>query len=128
MNPHQKVRVFYTKRMASILRNLSVGVALFLAWPAFSAEWGVVGAGNATCEHWGRANPTTKEVITSWMEGFATSENLSRAAVGSRELQLEFLTSEYLKVQIEAVCSASQKKNESISGIIIGILSKLPTR
>jgi|SRR3972149_9576047 len=98
-----------------------------LACPAFSAEWGVVGAGNATCEHWGRADAATKNEIISWMQGFATSESLSRAAAGSREFRLELLTNEYLNAQIKSVCSSPQKKHEQMSGIIVGILLKFPT-
>ena len=101
---------------------------MFPAYPAFSAEWGVVGAGNATCEHWGRANSATKNEIVSWMQGFATSENLSRAAAGSREFRLELLTNEYLSTEIKSACSSPQKKSDSMSGIIIGILSKFPAR
>ena len=114
--------------MATVLRIMFTGIALTLTWSAFSAELGIVGAGNATCEHWGRAKPATKEIITSWMQGFATSESLSRAAAGSKEFQLEFLTSEYLEGQIDAVCSSSNKKNESMFGIMISVLAKLPTR
>lgn len=114
--------------MMHILRTLFAIALLLLARLTFSAEWGVVGAGNATCEHWGRANPATREVITSWMQGFASSENLSRAAAGSKEFRLEVLTGEYLNAQISEVCSSSQKRNSTMSGIIIGILAKLPTR
>lgn len=100
---------------------------IFLACPAYSAEWGVVGAGNATCEHWGRANAATKNEIVSWMQGFATSESLSRAVAGSQEFRLELLTREYLNSQINLACSSQQNKNEHMSGILIGLLTKFPT-
>lgn len=114
--------------MTNIFRPLSVVALLFLVQPALSAEWGVVGAGNATCEHWNRANPTTKEIITSWMKGFASSENLSRAAASSKEFGLEFLTSEYLSAQIAEACASPQKRAVSMSGIIVDILARLPIR
>ena len=110
----------------SALKLLVCVILMFFRVPAFSSEWGVIGAGNATCKNWSRSDPELKKEITSWMQGFATSESLSRAAACNREFRLELLTNEYLNNQINTVCSSERGAKTSMSGIIIDVLTKFP--
>ena len=103
--------------------------ALVAATSAFPAnQWGIAGAGNATCEHWAKATPSSKKEILSWMAGFASSESLSHAAAGSKELRLEMLSYQYLEHEIDIACVSPEKKTESMSALLIAILAKFPAR
>lgn len=91
-------------------------------------KWGIVGAGNATCEYWGQTSSAKKVEIISWMKGFATSEGLNRAINETKEFRLEMLTSQYLEHEIQAVCTESGKKEKTMFSVLIEILSKFPVR
>jgi hypothetical protein len=92
-----------------------------------AADWQVVGAGNANCEHWGRGTPELKKEILSWMAGFASAMNLDRAAEGRPEYRLKLLTYDYLRIEIDAACSISKNNGKSMSSILFEILQKFPT-
>lgn len=114
--------------MAKFLR-ITLALAAFVLFAAIAgaAEWGTIGAGNATCEHWNRANANTKIEILSWMAGYASAENLDRASEGRPEFRLELLTYDYLRNEIQATCSNARNKNEGMLGILLKILVNFPT-
>jgi len=85
----------------------------------------VVGAGNATCAHWSAGTPGQQKEILSWMTGFASAVNLNRASENAPEYRLEYLTYDYLRHQIDGACAIADKP-QSMSGILFGVLSKLP--
>lgn len=95
---------------------------------ACSAQANIVGAGNATCEYWDQTNSAGKVEIISWMKGFATSESLNRATNETKEFRLEMLTSQYLEHEIQAACTASEKKGKSMFSVLLEILIKFPVR
>lgn len=96
--------------------------------PAHSGVWTVIGAGNATCSHWNEAGKEQRREILSWMTGFSSAENLSRAAEGRPELRIEYLTYDYLVAEIERVCSVNENAEEHMSGVLFGVLARLPSQ
>jgi len=93
---------------------------------AVASDWQVVGAGNATCEHWNRMSPEGKNEVLSWMAGFSSAMNLSRAAEGRPEYRMKLLTYDYLRIEIGATCSLAKNNSEAMSGILFKILQKFP--
>jgi hypothetical protein len=61
------------------------------------------------------------------MAGFSSAENLNRASEGRPELRLELLTYDYLRYEIDSTCSISKNKDETMSGLLLGILLAFPT-
>lgn len=108
-----------------ISRALFIVLTLVFVVPATTGEWMMVGAGNATCAHWSTGTPGQKIEILSWMAGFASAENLDRTSENAPEYRLEYLTYDYLRHQIDSAC-ATAGKPQSMSGILFGVLQKLP--
>src|SRR4030065_128142 len=105
---------------------LSLLVSLAVGSPAFSSDWQVVGAGNATCEPWNRCTPELKKEILSWMAGFSSAMNLDRAAEGRPEYRMKLLTYDYFRIEIDADCSLPKNNNEAMSSVLFKILQKFP--
>ncbi|WP_157606793.1 hypothetical protein [Sedimenticola selenatireducens] len=100
-------------------------VISFLACFA-SAEWAVIGAGNATCENWVGANQNKKAEILSWMTGFSSAQNLNFVSENQPGYRLELLTYDYLTNTINDTCTKSESSNESMSGILFQVLTDFP--
>ena len=108
--------------------RLMVLATLLIPASTYSEGWGVVGAGNATCTHWSASDSAKRTEILSWMAGFASSENLGRAASGGAEFRMQLLTYEYLSREIESVCSDSKHQNSTISSILFDVLARFPVQ
>ncbi len=106
---------------------LAVVAATILSTPVFSADWVVIGAGNATCAHWKQDDRMQQAEIISWMTGFASSENLTRASKDEPAFRIEFLTSEYLRSEINKACSSGSVDSQSMISIILTVLLNLPS-
>lgn len=104
---------------------IAIIVGVFVVLPA-SADWGVVGAGNATCSHWNPADQHKKKEILSWMAGFSSAVNLDFASTKQPEYKLEYFSYEFLTNKINNICSSPVNSNESMSGILFGILKDFP--
>lgn len=101
------------------------GALLIAALPA-SADWPIVGDGNATCSLWNPADQNKKKEILSWMAGFMSAFNLNLASTKQPELKLEYLTYEFLINKIDNICSNPTNSNKSMSRILYGILADFP--
>jgi len=111
------------------LKTILVGLIL-LAPCSLRAQnqFGVVGAGNATCQYWAQADANQKMEVFSWMKGFASSESLSRAHSNEDELRLEMLSNNYLNYEIETACADPANSSEKMSSILLEILATFPLR
>ena len=117
-----------TRFMVGIFQKLSAYLVLTsYICCANAAEWQVIGAGNAKCEHWMQANTTNKTEVLSWMAGFSSAVNIERASEGRPELRLEFLTYDYLRQEIDSTCLKPNNKDERMYSILFKVLDRLPT-
>uniref|UniRef100_UPI003C7CDADD HdeA/HdeB family chaperone n=1 Tax=Stutzerimonas stutzeri TaxID=316 RepID=UPI003C7CDADD len=91
-------------------------------------QYGMVGAGNATCQYWNQADTYQRNEIISWMKGFASSESVGRAYNNEREFRLEMLTSDYLDYEIKTACSELDSHKKAMSTILFEILERFPLR
>ena len=105
---------------------LAVVAATIFATPVLSADWAVIGAGNATCAQWKQDDRMQQAEIISWMAGFASSENLTRASEGRPEFRIEFLTPDYLRNRISETCSSESSNSQSMISIMFAVLINLP--
>jgi hypothetical protein len=108
---------------------MKVGAAvllLLLINAVEASDWSVVGAGNATCEHWNQNSTGQQSEILSWMDGFATSENLDRAASSKPVFRMDLFNHEYLLREIASVCSSAKNANESMISILLEVLTNFP--
>lgn len=112
--------------MAERFLNTLVIIGLLFTPAVGVAEWVTIGAGNATCEHWNRANANQETEILSWMAGFVSAENLGRASKGQQEFRLELLTYDYLRHQIDDTCSSSMNRNKRMLHILMKTLIEFP--
>ncbi len=87
--------------------------------------WGVVGAGNATCSHWGQMNAVHRQEVLSWMAGFATAMNVESAASGKHEYRLELLTYKYLERSTNQLCARADGGSQSMLSVLLEILQEL---
>lgn len=110
----------------AVLKNICAIIFLSLVAMNVSADWVIVGAGNATCENWNSANKGTKTEILSWMTGFSNAQSLNFASEKQPTYRLKMLTYDYLTNSINSICMKPEKSNESMSGILFGILTDFP--
>ena len=110
----------------NVTKNISAIIILCLVAMNASANWAVIGAGNATCKNWNGANQGTKTEIVSWMAGFTSAQNLNIASENQPEYRLELLTYEYLTNSINSICMKQEKSNESMLGVLFAILKDFP--
>jgi hypothetical protein len=109
-----------------VLKNLCVMILLCLVSTGALAEWGIIGAGNATCKNWNMGNHNVKTEILSWMAGFASAQNLNFASENQPEYRLELLTYEHLTNSINGVCNKPENSQKHMSVILFGVLKDFP--
>ena len=109
-----------------MLKKLSAAIILCFISIGASADWGIIGAGNATCKNWNGANKSTKTEILSWMTGFSSALNLDFASEKQPEYRLQLLTYEYLTNSINSICIISESSQKHMSDILLGILQDFP--
>lgn len=113
---------------AMAIRSAVAFLALSFSAAAYPGDWVVVGAGNATCTHWNAGRKEQQTEVLSWMAGFSSAVNLDRASEGKPEYRLEYLTYDYLRAEVNAVCSDTKNKGQSMSSILFTVLQKLPVQ
>lgn len=91
-----------------------------------SAEWAIIGAGNATCENWVGANQNMKAEVLSWMAGFSSAQNLNFVSENQPGYRLQLLTYDYLTNIINGVCTKPENSGEMMSGILFEALIAFP--
>ena len=107
-------------------RNIIVMIIMCLVSMTVLANWGIVGAGNATCKNWNSTNQSGKTEILSWMAGFSSALNLEYSSENQPALKLKLLTYEYLTNEINNTCSNVQNSEKDISSILLDILREFP--
>jgi len=98
-----------------------------MLFSANASGWHTIGAGNATCENWKNRSSVAEAEVLSWMAGFASAANIERASEGSSEYRLELLTYDYLRLEINTVCSNKVNKDEPMYSILFDVLARFPT-
>jgi hypothetical protein len=101
---------------------LTIGFSSF----SFSAEFGVLGAGNAKCLDWNKANGQQRIEIKSWMMGFTNAEQLELVYQGNPAYRLELFTDDYLKYEINNKCALSSNSEISMLTVLLDILTRFP--
>ena len=85
--------------MRKSLDTMLLFVWMLVAAPVQAQEWGIAGAGNATCEHWLQNNRTQQSEIVGWIAGFMTAVNFERSSERNQPppLRLKLLSDDYLR-------------------------------
>lgn len=107
-------------------RNIIVTIIMYLVSMTAMANWGMVGAGNATCKNWNSSNQNGKTEILSWMAGFGSALNLEYSSEKQPALKLKLLTYEYLTNEINNTCSNIQNSEKRMSSILLEVLREFP--
>ena len=66
--------------MRKSLDTMLLLISVLVATPVEAQEWGIAGAGNATCEHWLQNDRTQQSEIVGWIAGFMTAMNFERSS------------------------------------------------
>ncbi len=93
---------------------------------SFSAEFGVLGAGNAKCSDWNKANGQQRIEIKSWMMGFANAAHMELVYQKNPAYRLELFTDDYLKYEINNKCALSSNSEMFMLSVLLDILNRFP--
>jgi hypothetical protein len=91
-------------------------------------QWGVVGAGNASCAQWKRMDPMQRQEVLSWMAGFSTAVSIELATEGKPVPMLELLTYEYLERVTTEHCLKDDGGSKSMFAVLLDVLTGFPRR
>ena len=108
-----------------MLRKL-ISIYLIIYCSFVMADGGSIGAGNARCKHWNSQNASFQTEIMSWMQGFATADNLTKLTEGRPGHRLELFTKEYLRGEINRRCKAKGDPELGLFSVLLDILTNFP--